>query len=199
MASHPLPRLTEDQYLALERAAEFRSEFYDGRMHARSGGSYRHAMIILNLGTRLNLAFERRQCNVTASDVRVRVSPGRMYVYPDVAVVCGEPRFVDGKKDTLLNPAVIVEVLSPSTEADDRGLKFVHYRTLESLQEYALVSQMEPRVELYRRQPSREWLLSESVGLDSEARFETGGETIRIPLADIYGKVTFDTPPEPPQ
>ncbi len=113
-----------------------------------------------------------------------------MYTYPDLAVVCGEPRLLDGRKDTLLNPALVVEVLSPSTEAYDRGFKAAQYRGIESLDEYALVWRTEPRVEVYRRQPGGHWLLSEFIGIDSACQFESVGAV--VPLAEIYDKVTFD-------
>ena len=109
-------------------------------------------------------------------------------------VVCGDPKFVDDRRDTLLNPALIVEVLSPSTEAYDRGFKSAQYRTVESLEEYALVSQSEPRVEVFRRQSGGHWLLSEAVGLAAVCNFES--LDCALPLADIYAKVTF-SPSDP--
>lgn len=173
MSAHAHPRMTEEEYLKIERAAEFKSEFFDGRMYAMSGGSYPHGQIILNLGSELRSGLRQRPCSVTTNDVRARVSKRGSYAYPDVMVVCGPPAFADDRKDTLLNPTVIVEVLSPSTEAHDRGLKFASYRQIESLKEYALVSQSEPRVEIFRSQSSGEWLLSEVSGLDDKARFDS--------------------------
>jgi Uma2 family endonuclease len=121
--------------------------------------------------------------------MRVRVSKTGLYTYPDIVVVCDPPQYGDGRHDTVLNPAFIVEVLSPSTEAYDRGFKFAQYRALESLREYALVSQSEPRVEIFRRQQSGDWLLSESAGMDAICRFDGVGCTIAV--KDIYDKVTF--------
>ena len=167
MSAQPQPRLTPEQYLEVERAAQFRSEYYNGRMYAMSGGTHPHAIVIGNLARELGVALKKGPCVVTTSDMRVRVSKTGLYTYPDIVVVCDPPRYGDGRHDTVLNPALIVEVLSPSTEAYDRGFKFAQYRTLESLQEYALVSQSEPRVEIFRRQPSGDWLLSESAGIDS--------------------------------
>jgi Uma2 family endonuclease len=190
MSASPHPRLSEEEYLKIERAAEFKSEFYDGRMYAMSGGSYPHGQIILNLGSELRDALREKRCSVTANDVRTRVSKRGSYTYPDVMVVCGPPTFADDRKDTLLNPTIIVEVLSPSTEAHDRGLKFAQYRQIDSLQEYGLVSQTEPRVEIFRRQASGDWLLSESTGLDSNVRFESVG--CQIALAEIYHQVSFE-------
>src|SRR6266404_9085154 len=114
MSAQAQPRLTPEQYLAEERAAEFRHEYYDGRIYAMSGGSYRHGQIIGNLTGELRTALTMRPCSVVPNDLRLRVSPDGLYTYPDVIVVCGEPRFADDRGDTILNPALIVEVLSPS-------------------------------------------------------------------------------------
>jgi Uma2 family endonuclease len=190
MSAQPQPRLTPEQYLELDRASEFRHEYYNGRMYLMPGGTHPHAIITANLSGELRNALKARPCIVTASDVRVRVSRGGLYTYPDIVVVCGTPQYLDdGRRDTVLNPVLLIEVLSPSTEAYDRGFKFAQYRMLESLQEYALVSQSEPRVEIFRRQPSREWLLSESAGMDAVCRFDSADCTIA--LNDIFDKVTF--------
>jgi len=189
MAAHP-ERLTPEQYLEIDRAAQIRNEYFNGRMYATSGGSHRHAIIIANLLSALMSVLKGGPCIVTASDVRVHVAPGGLHTYPDVVVICSKPEYADIHLDTLLNPALLVEVLSPTTEAYDRGFKSAQYRTIESLQEYALVSQAEPRVEIYRRQESGQWLLSESVGLEAAARFESVDASAA--LSDVYDKVTFD-------
>jgi Uma2 family endonuclease len=194
MSAQAQPRLTPEQYLAEERAAEFRHEYYNGQMYAMSGGSYQHGQIIGNLTTRLSNRLERRPCSVVPNDLRLRVSPDGLYTYPDVIVICGEPKFADDQHDTLLNPALIVEVLSPSTEAYDRGFKSAQYRTVESLEEYGLVSQSEPRVEVFRRQSGGHWLLSEAIGLEAVCHFES--LDCAVPLAEIYAKVTF-SPDDP--
>ena len=194
MSAQAQPRLTPEQYLDAERAAEFRHEYYNGHIYAMSGGSYQHAQIIGNLITELNNVLKRRPCSVVPNDLRLRVSPKGLYTYPDVLVICGDPKFADDQRDTLLNPAVIVEVLSPSTEAYDRGFKSAQYRTVDSLEEYALVSQAEPRVEIFRRQPGGHWLLSEAVGLEAVCHFDS--LDCSIPLAEIYAKVTF-SPDDP--
>ena len=155
-----------------------------------SGGSYRHAVIIARLSRALGNALAGRPCGVTSSDVRVCVAGDGLYTYPDIVVVCGEPKFADGRTDTLLNPTLVIEVLSPSTEAYDRGFKSAQYRRVESLEEYALVSQTEPRVEVFRRQPGGHWLLSEFVGIEAACRFESVDASVA--LAEIYDKVAFD-------
>jgi Uma2 family endonuclease len=159
-------------------------------MYAMSGGTHTHAIVIGNLARRLGNALEKGPCVVTTSDMRIRVNKTGLYTYPDIVVVCDPPQYGDGRHDTVLNPALIVEVLSPSTEAYDRGFKFAQYRALESLQEYALVSQSEPRVEVFRRQPSGDWLLSEATGMEATLRFNSVNCSIAV--KDIYDKVTFD-------
>jgi len=191
MAAHPQPRLSPEQYLELERAAPFRSEYYDGHMYAMSGSSYAHVLISRNLSFALHGVIGRR-CEVLTNDLRLRISPKGLYTYPDIVVVCGEPKFADDQKDTLLNPALIIEILSPSTEAHDRGFKAAQYRTIESLQEHALVSQTEPRVELFRRHSGGDWLFSESTGIESTCRFAS--VDCAVALADIYNKVALESP-----
>ena len=189
MSAQPVARITPEQYLEAERKAEFKHEYFDGEVFAMSGGTYPHGMIILNLGAEFRQALKGRQCTATPQDVRLRVGSGRLYCYPDILIVCGEPRFADDQKDTLLNPTLIAEVLSSSTEAHDRGLKFAQYRTIESLPEYVLVSQYEPRVEKFRRQSAGDWLMTECVGLNGACRFES--VNCEIPLSEIYYNVAF--------
>jgi len=190
MSAQPQPRLTPEQYLQAERAAETRCAYYQGRVYAMPAGSYQHFQIIGNLTGELHAALKKRACSVGPSDLRLRVSPDGLYTYPDVLVICGDPHFDDDQRDTLLNPTFIVEVLSPFTEAYDRGFKSAQYRTIESLEEYVLVAQAEPRVEVFRRQPGGHWLLSEAVGLEAVARFES--LDCGVKLGDIYDKVTFN-------
>ena len=152
MAAHTQHWLTPEEYLEIERAADERHEYYRGQMYLMPGGSLRHSVISTNILSELSNALKRRPCIVVNSDMRMRVAEDGLYTYPDISVVCGDPKFADRRTDTLLNPSLIVEVLSPSTERKDRGFKFAQYRTLASLQEYALVSQEEHRVEVFRRQ-----------------------------------------------
>lgn len=188
MSAHAQSPLTEEEYFALDSAAEVRSEYYDGVMYAMAGGSPIHSLITANLTREVGLALKQRPCRVYVTDLRVRAKRST-YTYPDIAIVCGEPRFAENNKNTLINPTVLVEVLSPSTESHDRGLKFIRYRQLESLKEYVLVSQDQPRVETYVRQPSGSWLLSEFTALDSSANFDS--LDCKIPLAEIYHQVEF--------
>jgi Uma2 family endonuclease len=196
MSARPEPHLTPEQYLELDRASEFRNEYYNGRMYAMSGGSYSHAVVIARLSRALGNALDGRPCGVTSSDVRVCVGADGLYTYPDIVVVCGDPKFADGRSDTLLNPTLVIEVLSPSTEAYDRGFKFAQYRRVESLEEYALVLQIEPRVEVFRRQEGGHWLLSEFVGLEAVAHFNSVDAS--VPLARIYNRIVFDAAEQAP-
>ncbi len=189
MSAQPVARITPEEYLEAERKAEFKHEYFDGEVFAMSGGTFPHGTIITNFASALWNALKGRSCTVTSNDIRLRVGSGLLYTYPDILVVCGEPKFVDDQKDTLQNPTLIVEVLSPSTEGHDRGLKFRQYRTIESLREYAVVSQYEPRVEKFRLQPAGEWLMTECVGLEGTCRFES--VNCEVAMSEIYYNVTF--------
>ena len=178
---------TPEEYIALERKAEYKSEYFDGHIIAMSGASRQHNLIVMNISAELHLQFKGRGCEVYTNDMRVRPSPRDTYVYPDVVVVCGEPEFEDDVFDTLLNPIVIVEVLSPSTERRDRGEKFTRYKHLASLQEYLLVSQDKVWVEHHRRH-STQWVLSHYRGLAEVLPLPSIG--CELPLRDIYARVT---------
>lgn len=155
--------LTPEEYLAIERQNEYKSEYIDGEMVAMVGASRRHNIITFNVVKVLGRQLEGRPCEGYANDMRVKIASRReyAYTYPDVVVVCGEPQFEDGHLDTLLNPTVLIEVLSESTERYDRGKKFSFYRTIESLAEYVLIAQDEYRIEQYVRQPDGRWMLSD--------------------------------------
>ena len=186
MASNAITKLTEEQYLAIDRAAEVRSEFLDGEMIAMSGGSLRHSELQGNAFGELYAALRGSDCRVHSSDFRVRVSR-RMYAYPDITVVCGKPLLADDHQDVLLNPTVIFEVLSPSTEKYDRGIKFQNYRTIESLQDYVLVSQDTMRVEHYTRGDADTWTFHDHHTLQAELKLDSIG--VSLPLSRIYDRV----------
>lgn len=194
MAAQPQPRLTPEQYLDLERSSEVRHDYYRGEMYSMDGGAVWHAALIGNLVRELGNSLKRRHCMVMASDMRVRVATDGLYTYPDVVVLCDPPQFGDNRGDTLTNPALLIEVLSPSTEAYDRGFKCAQYRTLETLREYVLVSQTEPRVEVFRRQDNGTWLLTEFLGLDTACKL--GSVECQVPLAEIYYNIDFSKPNE---
>ena len=192
MASNPVSKLTEEQYLAIERAAEFKSEFLDGVMYAMSGGSLRHSDLASNVLAELRAMLRSSECKAFNSDLRVRVS-ARMYAYPDVSVVCGKPLLADDQQDVLLNPVIIVEVLSPSTEQYDRGMKFQLYRTIESLREYILVDQDKVLIEQYIRQDASTWTLRDQPTLQDELKMDSIG--VSLPLRLIYDRVDLLPPP----
>jgi Uma2 family endonuclease len=187
MATNPMPRLTEEEYLRLERAAEYKSEYYQGEMFAMSGASFPHSRIQRNLLVEFSLALRDKACEALGSDVRIRVAATGLYTYPDVVVICGQPEFADDQKDTVLNPTVIIEVLSPSTETYDRGQKFRQYRTIPSLQHYVLVDQFAMRVEHHRRQPDESWVGQYLDKPEDELRLDPIG--VVIPLHLIYARV----------
>ena len=177
---------TPEEYISLERKAEYKSEYFNGHIIAMSGASRQHNLIVTNISGELHLQFKGRGCEVYTNDMRVRPSPRDTYVYPDVVVVCGEPEFEDAVFDTLLNPVVIVEVLSPSTERRDRGEKFTRYKHLASLQEYLLVSQDKVWVEHHRRH-STQWVLSHYRAREDVLPLPSIG--CELPLHDIYARV----------
>lgn len=179
---------TPAEYLSRERAAEYRSEYYAGEIFAMAGGSPRHSRIKTNVLTLLNVRLQSHPCTPYDSDLRIRVPTG-LYTYPDVSVICGELAFDDEHKDTVLNPTVLVEVLSPTTEAYDRGKKFDHYRRIESLREYVLVSQDEPRVERFLRNDDGTWTLAIASGLSESIALPSLGLT--LPLSEVFAKVDF--------
>ena len=183
------PFLTPEHYLEIERAAETKSEYYAGQMFAMAGASRAHNLIVSNVVGEVRSRLKGTPCETYPSDMRVLVSAAGLYTYPDVSVACGEPEFADGKTDILLNPLVIVEVLSDSTEAYDRGAKFALYQRLPSLIEYVLVSQNTPQVETYLRQAGGTWLYSRVDSLETEVVFQT--LSIRMPLSELYDRVTF--------
>lgn len=186
MASDPRPRMSAEDYLALERRSETRSEYLDGKIFAMTGTSERHNLLAGNLYTAFRTQLRPRGCRVYFSDMRVKVSVTGLYTYPDLVVVCDKPQFEDAEVDTLLNPKVVVEVLSKSTEDYDRGTKFVHYRTLPSLTEYLLVSQDQIHVEHYMRE-SGGWLLTETHRREDVV--ELPSVEARLALAEIYDGV----------
>ena len=181
--------ITPQEYLALERKAHCKSEYLDGHIIAMSGASFKHSLIISNISGELHLQFKGRGCSVHTNDMRVRPNPRDSYFYPDVVVVCGEPQFEDEAFDTLLNPIVIVEVLSPSTEAYDRGEKFRRYQQLASLKEYVLVSQDKVWVEHHRRHGAQ-WILSHYRSLEEVLPLTSIG--CEVPLRDIYARVILN-------
>jgi Uma2 family endonuclease len=182
--------ISPEEYLRLERQAEYKSEFVNGEVFAMTGASLKHNLIAGNIFGELRQQLKRRHCQAYVSDMRVKVTAIGLYTYPEVVVVCGEPKFEDTYVDTLLNPTVLVEVLSQSTERYDRIAKSSYYRTLDSLTEQLLVAQDEVRVEQYVKQQDGKWLLFESSSLDNV--IELASISCSLALRDIYDKVQLN-------
>jgi Uma2 family endonuclease len=178
--------VTPTEYLRRERSALQKSEYRDGQIVAMTGASRAHNLIAVNLARELSQQLRGGPCEVYIADMRVKVSPTGLYTYPDVVAACGDIRFEDATTDTLLNPTVLVEVLSPSTEAYDRGQKFAHYRRLESLQEYLLLAQDRVRAEHFVRDGDR-WVHTELDSHDEVVTLPSIGCSVR--LADVYDRV----------
>lgn len=193
MSSLPNPRYTPEQYLEIDRKADHRSEYVNGEILAMAGASREHNLIVTNLVRELSTRLRGCPCETYSNDMRVKISSVR-FTYPDVTVGCEPLEFADGSLDILLNPVVIMEVLSPSTEANDRGWKFAHYRRLATLKDYVLLSQYQPQVEHYTRHEMDLWILQEISGLSGVLRLPSIG--CELSLAEIYERVEF--PPEPP-
>lgn len=185
------PQYGFEDYLAAERAGrDVKHEYVNGEVFAMTGASFNHNLIVLDLGSELRARLKGRLCHVLPNDMRVRIEAENAAKYPDLTARCEPPRFHDDRQDVLLNPVLIVEVLSASTEAYDRGGKFAIYRRLPSLEEYGLVSQDQPLVEAFSRQPDGRWVLSETEGLDAEVVFAALG--CRVAMREIYDKVDFE-------
>ena len=194
MHAQTVPYLTPDEYLEIERKAEYKSEYLNGRMwplggtpFGMAGGKPFHSIIAINIASELRMAL-RGRCIIFNSDMRLRVSVDGLYTYPDAAVVCGKPEYAKG--DLLLNPTLLVEVLSHTTEKNDRGVKFDQYRTIPSLQEYVLISQSEPRVEIYGRTSEPFWRYRSIREISGAVRLES--VDCEIQMAEIYRDVEFE-------
>ena len=190
MTTHPNARLTPEEYLRIERAAEWKSEYIDGEMFAMAGASRRHTLIALNLAAELRALVRELPCTAHTADLRVATDRLRHYTYPDVVVACDPIQFVDDHQDTITNPTLIAEVLSESTEKYDRGAKSERYRAVPTLAEYLLVSQERVHVELYTRQSDGGWTLRE--WNDPGAEIDLTSLQCRLKVAEVYHKVNFD-------
>ena len=189
MSTQPRPLLTAAEYIARERKAAFKSEYFRGETFAMAGASRQHNLIVGNIVGETRNALKGRPCEIYPSDMRVRVTATGLYTYPDATVVCGNPEFEDGCADTLLNPTVLLEVLSDSTEAYDRGTKSRHYRQLSSIREYVLIAQDRPSAECFVRQDNGSWLLRDTTTIDASVELTSLG--VSIPMAEIYRQVEF--------
>ena len=195
MVSLPQIRCTPQQYLERDRKAEYRSEYVNGEILAMAGASRVHNRITLNIGAALTAQLRGSSCEPFTSDLRVKSPATGSFFFPDVVVGCAPLEFEDNSLDILLNPTVVMEVLSPTTAADDRSWKFAHYRRLETLTDYVMLSQFQPFVEHYTRQGDQ-WVLTELTGLDAVLRLPLLG--CEVPLTAIYERVEFAPDPDMP-
>ena len=190
MASLPIPLYSEERYLALERMAAYKSEYHAGQIFAMAGGSPRHSAITARLIGEMLQAAGSGGCQVYDSNLRIHIPNTVSYVYPDVSVICGEPRYTRSATDVIDNPILVAEVLSPSTKTYDEGSKFDKYKTLDTLREYLIVSQTEALIELHSRRSNGDWTPRAARGRDAVLRIESLGWEIR--LSRVYVGVTFD-------
>jgi len=189
-------RHTIEEYLRIEQDSSEKHEYWDGELLSMAGGSYEHSLITVNIGGEVRNALKGKPCRVLDSNLRIRIPRRPRYVYPDVSIICGPPQFdpQDPTRQTVLNPRVVVEVLSPSTAAHDRGGKFTSYREIASFEEYVLVAQDQPSVESFFRQPDGTWLFTPYSGREAVAAIRCLG--INLPLAEVYAGVEFPTSSE---
>jgi Uma2 family endonuclease len=192
MALQTLYEYSFDDFLAVERqATDEKHEYVAGRVYAMTGATYNHNLIVTNLASELRTRLRKRLCSVLANDMRVRIETADACRYPDIVALCEEPSFYDDRNDVLLNPVLVIEVLSPSTEGYDRGEKFAVYRMLPSLREYVLVAQDRFCVDVFTRQDRDRWLLTAYSDTDDEALFDS--VQCRVPLREIYERVQIET------
>lgn len=189
MSAVPEQYLSLQEYFALEETSEIKHEYYQGIIFAMTGATARHNFILANIISSLRPQLRGKRCSISPSDLRVKVEATGLYTYPDASVYRGDLRFTDGRQDTVINPTVIIEVLSPSTENYDRGMKFHHFRSIESLQEYLLIAQDNVYVEHYARQDAHQWLLREFTQSDQVIELRSIGCTLA--LDTIYEEISF--------
>ena len=188
MSSLAIPRMSVEEYLAIDREAEVKSEFHDGEMFPIDSVSLAHSTIVANTTRRAAEELDGKPCRVLRQPLRVRVTPAR-FVYPDLLVICGQPEMTDEVQDTITNPKVIIEVLSPSTGGYDYGPKFEFYRKLPSFVEYLLIKQDQPKIEVFRKVGGARWELSTYEGLETVVPIES--IRINLRLSDVYADVEF--------
>jgi Uma2 family endonuclease len=190
MTAQPQQFISEEEYLVFERASTTKHEYFQGRIYAMTGAKAAHNLIAGNILAALHRQLRQKPCQVYPSDMRVKVQQTGLNTYPDVVVVCGQPQFTDTVTDTLLNPIVIIEILSPSTERYDRGMKFQHYRTIDTLQEYILVAQDHVHLECFSRQEGGLWMFQEAVSKEDVLSIQS--INCELLLEDVYEKVSIE-------
>lgn len=187
------PYFTPAEYLAFERRSDVRHEYIDGQIYVMAGGSPPHNAICFNTTVAIGIQIRDTECQGYTSDQKIRTDPQDLFSYPDLTIVCGAPIFHDDHKDVILNPKVVIEVLSPTTETYDRDEKLTRYQNFKSLSDCILIAQDRPRVEHYVRQPGkRQWLFT--IEIELSAVIEIASINCRLRLSDIYDRITFPPP-----
>lgn len=182
-------KMSETEYLEFERASDIKHEYINGEVYAMAGASWEHNQIFGATYASLFSQLRGKSCTVNPSDQRLKVMNTGVMTYPDISVICGEPIFAGEEFDTITNPILIIEILSPSTEAFDRGEKFQHYRQIEILQEYLLISTDQARIEKYSKQASGQWMLTDDIGLETVLALPS--IDCALALADIYENISL--------
>jgi Uma2 family endonuclease len=177
--------VNQSEYLEKERLAEYKSEYFNGEIFAMAGARYNHNRITQNLSVEIGVFLKGKACNTFSSDMRLHIPANSLYTYPDFMIVCGNNQFLDKTKDTILNPSIIIEVLSDSTEAYDRGEKFHLYRSIESLSEYVLINSLKVAIEVFRKNEDGIWMLS-SEAYHSADEVEMNTIQMKLPVQNIY-------------
>ncbi len=180
---------TREEYLAREEIADYKSEYYDGEIFAMAGGTYNHSAICFNVIRHVGDALDGKDCVGFESNMKLNISAYNLFVYPDIMVACGKVEFLKDRQDVITNPVLVIEVLSDSTETTDRIKKFAYYQSSPSVREYVLISQNEPKVEVYFKQQEKSWLYTVAEGLDDTILFRSIGH--EFALRDIYHKVDW--------
>jgi len=193
----PIKRMTESEYLAFERTSDTKHELIDGQVYAMTGASVRHNTITANAIAHLIGTLGERDCTVTTSDTRVFIDSTTSYRYPDVTVFCDEPAYWEERTDTITNPALLVEVLSPGTAVYDYNDKLEEYTQIASLQAYVIIAQDKPKVEVYRRDESGKWIYEFATGIEAEISVPIDDANLRLSLAEIYRRVRWGEDGDP--
>ncbi|WP_159468132.1 Uma2 family endonuclease [Dyadobacter sp. 3J3] len=187
MTAQPQKYYSEAEYLDIERGADYKSEYYKGEIFAMAGAGHNHNRIVENLSIEIGGFFKGKSCRTFSSDQRIHIPETGLYTYPDLLIVCEKNQYLDDKKDTILNPTVIIEVLSESTEAYDRGQKFHFYRSITSLREYVLINSRSLAAEVFRKNEEGLWVLaSEAYQLSDQ--LELASVNLTIAMEDIYAQ-----------
>jgi Uma2 family endonuclease len=181
---------TAQEYLALEEAAEYKNEYYKGEIFAMAGASSNHNQIIGNVYSRLHQTINKHKCRVFMSDLRLWIEQQELFTYPDIMVICEKPKFYPDRDDTVVNPRIIIETISKSTEAYDRSKKFLFYRSIPTFQEYILINQYSPHIEQFYIDAENQWLFKDYTNISDILKFSK--IDVEIPLKDIYFLIDFE-------